>query len=64
MPTTSTEPPSPRTPSRGSPDAAIEEMTEPRKRLLEPLELVVFIDAIFVKVRDGEVSNRPMYAAI
>jgi transposase-like protein len=39
-------------------------MTEPRKRLLEPLELVVFIDAIFVKVRDGEVSNRPMYAAI
>jgi transposase-like protein len=39
-------------------------MTERCKRLLEPLELVVFIDAIFVKVRGGEVSNRPMYAAI
>ena len=25
---------------------------------------VVFIDAIFVKVRDGQVTNRPIYVAI
>jgi putative transposase len=25
---------------------------------------VVFIDAIFVKIRDGQVANRPIYVAI
>ena len=25
---------------------------------------VVFIDAIFVKIRDGQVANRPVYVAI
>ena len=29
-----------------------------------PVYPVVFIDAIFVKVRDGQVSNRPIYVAI
>lgn len=25
---------------------------------------IVFIDAIFVKIRDGQVANRPIYVAI
>jgi putative transposase len=29
-----------------------------------PLDAAVFIDAIVVKVRDGQVANRPVYAAI
>jgi len=29
-----------------------------------PVYPVVFIDAIFVKVRDGQVTNRPIYVAI
>ena len=33
-------------------------------RPLESVYPVVFIDAIFVKVRDGQVSNRPVYVAI
>jgi len=28
------------------------------------LDPVVFIDAIVVKIRDGQVANRPVYAAI
>jgi len=31
---------------------------------LLPLDAAVFIDAIYVKVRDGQVGNRPFYAAI
>ena len=45
-------------------DKVIEEMTEWCNRPLEPVYPVVFIDAIFVKVRDGQVSNRPIYVAI
>ncbi len=36
-------------------------------RASRPLELVyaaVFTDAVVVKVRDGQVANRPFYAAI
>ena len=33
-------------------------------RPLEPVYAAVFIDAIMVKVRDGQVRNRPVYAAI
>ena len=33
-------------------------------RPLEPVYAAVFIDAIVVKVRDGQVRNRPVYAAI
>ncbi len=33
-------------------------------RPLQPLYAAVFIDAIDVKVRDGQVGNRPFYAAI
>jgi putative transposase len=45
-------------------DKVIEEMTEWCNRPLESVYPVVFIDAIFVKVRDGQVSNRPIYVAI
>jgi putative transposase len=31
---------------------------------LLPVYAAVFVDAIYVKVRDGHVGNRPFYAAI
>jgi transposase-like protein len=34
------------------------------QRPLDRVYPVVFIDAIVVKVRDGQVVNRPVYAAI
>lgn len=45
-------------------DKVIEEMTEWCNRPLESVYPVVFIDAIHVKVRDGQVTNRPIYVAI
>lgn len=33
-------------------------------RPLEEIYAAVFVDAIHVKVRDGQVGNRPFYAAI
>jgi putative transposase len=45
-------------------DKVIEEMTEWCNRPLESVYPVMFIDAIFVKVRDGQVTNRPIYVAI
>jgi transposase-like protein len=45
-------------------DKVIEEMTEWCNRPLESVYPLVFIDAIFVKVRDGQVPNRPIYVAI
>jgi putative transposase len=45
-------------------DAVVEEMTEWANRPLDRVYPVVFIDAIMVKVRDGQVANRPIYAAI
>ena len=33
-------------------------------RPLDAIYAAVFIDAIVVKVRDGQVANRPVYAAI
>ena len=45
-------------------DKVIEEMAEWCNRPLESVYPVVFIDAIFVKVRDGQVTNRPVYVAI
>jgi transposase-like protein len=39
-------------------------MTEWCNRPLDRVYPVVFIDAIVVKVRDGQVVNRPVYAAI
>jgi putative transposase len=45
-------------------DRVIEEMNDWAHRPLEPVYAAVFIDAIVVKVRDGQVANRPFYAAI
>ncbi|MEV0882115.1 IS256 family transposase [Micromonospora echinofusca] len=42
----------------------IEEMTDWSHRPLDEIYAAVFIDAIVVKVRDGQVANRPFYAAI
>lgn len=45
-------------------DKVIEGMTEWQNRPLDPVYPVVFIDAIHVKIRDGKVSNRPIYVAL
>src|SRR4051812_10408147 len=45
-------------------DKVIEEMTAWSHRPLDEVYAAVFIDAIVVKVRDGQVANRPFYAAI
>jgi putative transposase len=45
-------------------DKVVAEMTEWAARPLDAVYVAVFIDAIVVKVRDGQVANRPVYAAI
>lgn len=45
-------------------DKVIEEMQAWQARPLDQVYAAVFIDAIVVKVRDGQVANRPVYAAI
>jgi putative transposase len=45
-------------------DRVLTEMAEWAARPLEKVYAAVFIDAIYVKVRDGQVANRPFYAAI
>jgi putative transposase len=45
-------------------DKVIEEMNDWAARPLDQVYAAVFIDAIVVKVRDGQVANRPIYAAI
>ena len=45
-------------------DKVVDEMQEWSNRPLEPVYAAVFIDAIVVKIRDGQVANRPIYAAI
>lgn len=45
-------------------DKVIEEMTDWSHRPLDEIYAAVFIDAIVVKVRDGQVANQPFYAAI
>jgi transposase-like protein len=45
-------------------DKVIDEMTEWRNRPLDRVYPVLFIDAIVVKVRDGQVVNRPIYVVI
>ena len=44
-------------------DKVVGEMAEWCNRPLEPVYPVVFIDAIFVKIGDGQVANRPIYVA-
>ena len=45
-------------------DKVVEEMQAWASRPLDEVYAAVFIDAIVVKVRDGQVANRPIYAAI
>ncbi len=45
-------------------DTVIEEMNDWAVRPLDETYPAIFIDAIVVKVRDGQVANRPFYAAI
>jgi transposase-like protein len=45
-------------------DKVLDEMQEWSVRPLDEVYAAVFIDAIVVKVRDGQVANRPIYAAI
>jgi putative transposase len=45
-------------------DKVIEEMNDWCSRPLDRVYAAVFIDAIVVKIRDGQVANRPIYAAI
>jgi transposase-like protein len=41
-----------------------EKLAEWQNRPLDPVYAVVFIDAIRVKIRDGQVANRPVYLAL
>ena len=45
-------------------DRVGEEMNDWLSRPLDPVYAAIFIDAIVVKVRDGQVANRPFYAAV
>ena len=45
-------------------DKVVEEMTEWCHRPLDRVYPVLFVDAIHVKVRDGQVTNRPVYVVI
>jgi hypothetical protein len=45
-------------------DRVIAEMSEWHSRPLDRVYPVIFIDAIVVKIRDGLVTNRPVYTAI
>jgi putative transposase len=45
-------------------EKVVAEMAEWASRPLDGVYVAVFIDAIVVKVRDGQVANRPVYAAI
>jgi putative transposase len=45
-------------------DAVMDKMAEWSNRPLDAVYPVVFIDAINVKIRDGQVANRPIYVAL
>jgi putative transposase len=45
-------------------DKVMEGMVEWQNRPLDPVYPVLFIDAIHVKIRDGQVANRPIYVAL
>jgi len=45
-------------------DKVMEELAEWANRPLDGVYAAIFIDAIVVKVRDGLVANRPIYATI
>lgn len=45
-------------------DRVLDGMAEWQNRPLDPVYPVIFIDAIRVKIRDGNVANRPIYLAL
>ncbi len=45
-------------------DRVLEDLAEWQNRPLDRVYPVIFIDAIMVKIRDGQVANRPVYTAI
>ncbi len=45
-------------------DRVIADMVEWQNRPLDPVYPVVFVDAIHVKYRDGQVANHPIYVAL
>ncbi|MBP2479720.1 transposase-like protein [Crossiella equi] len=45
-------------------DKVVEGMVEWQNRPLDSVYPVIFIDAIHVKIRDGQVANRPIYVAL
>jgi transposase-like protein len=45
-------------------DSVLEKMAEWQNRPLDPVYPVIFVDAINVKIRDGQVANRPVYVAL
>jgi transposase-like protein len=45
-------------------DRVLEGLTEWQSRPLDAIYPVVFIDAIMVKIREGQVANRPIYVAM
>jgi transposase-like protein len=45
-------------------DKVLDGLAEWQNRPLDPVYPVVFIDAVNVKIRDGQVANRPIYMAL
>jgi transposase-like protein len=45
-------------------DRVLEGLAEWQSRPLDPVYAVLFLDAIYVKIRDGQVANRPIYVAL
>jgi putative transposase len=45
-------------------DKVIEEMQSWQNRPLDEIYAAIFVDAIVVKIRDGQGPNRPVYAAL
>ena len=45
-------------------DAVLGEMADWQNRPLDRVYPVIFIDAMVVKIRDGQVANRPIYCAV
>jgi putative transposase len=45
-------------------DAVVEQMLQWQNRPLDSVYAVLLVDAIFLKIRDGQVANRPVYVAM
>jgi transposase-like protein len=45
-------------------ERVLEGMSRWQSRPLDPIYPVVFVDCIVVKIRDGQVANRPLYTAV